>query len=337
MEAEEDTRPPHHGPDGRYRNPWPRLPPEPDAGDMLKWVWQRVRTGLPPDPGPASLPAGEPDLAQPRLPPAGDGMRATWVGQATFLVQLPGLNVLTDPMFADRASPLPWAGPRRLVPPGIALDALPPVDVVLLSHDHYDHLDRPSVRALAERFPAAAWFTPLGYRPWLESRGVARVVELDWWDEATHRGDTGVVAGIRGLPARHWTKRGVLDARRRLWSAWRLECAGRRVFFAGDSGYCPAFSEVAAREAPFDLVLLPIGAYEPRWFMAAAHMTPEEAAQAYADLGGRGAFVGMHWGTFRLTDEAPLEPPARLRRAWAALGHADADLYVPRHGETLRL
>lgn len=305
---------------------------------MVKWSWQRFRSELPPDPLPGELPKGEPAVARPRLEAGSEGeARLTWVGQATFLVQLPGLNVLTDPVFGERASPLPWAGPKRFTAPGLALAELPPIDVVVLSHDHYDHLDRPSVRRLAKEHPGATWFTPLGYRRWLGRRGVERVVELDWWEEASHGGDSGARASLRCLPTRHWTKRRVFDARKRLWGAWRIESGGRRVYFGGDSGYCPAFGEVAEREAPFDVVLLPIGAYEPRWFMAAAHMNPEEAAQAYADLGGRGACIAMHWGTFRLTDEDPLEPPRRARRAWSALGLEAGDLYVPRHGETVRV
>lgn len=329
--------PPHHAPGGRFRNPWRDLPSEPDGADLLKWSWQRARSALPADPAPDALERARPDVAYPRLPADADEARVTWVGQATYLVQLPGLTLLTDPVFGDRASPLAWAGPRRLVPPGIALDELPAIDVVLLSHDHYDHLDLPTVRALARRAPEATWFAPLGHARWLRRRGVAKAVDLDWWEEASHEAEGGVVAGIRCLPIRHWTKRGPFDARKRLWGAWRVEAAGRRIYFGGDSGYCPAFAETAAREAPFDIVLLPIGAYEPRWFMAAAHMCPEEAAQAYVDLGGRGACFAMHWGTFRLTDEDPLEPPVRMRRAWSALGLPADLLYIPSHGETHRL
>ena len=333
----DETPPDHHGPRGRFRNPWPGLPPEPGFADILKWMWARSRRGGAPDPGLDALPREEPALALPRIAVESAEARVTWVGQATYLVQLPGLNVLTDPVFGDRASPVRWAGPRRLTAPGIALEALPPIDVVLLSHDHYDHLDRGSVRALARRSPGAVWVTPLGYRRWLGRRGVGRVVELDWWQQASHEAESGVVAGIRALPVRHWTKRGPFDARKRLWAAWRVEAGGRRLYFGGDGGYAPAFRETAEREEPFDLVLLPIGAYEPRWFMAAAHMNPEEAAQAYVDLGGRGACFGMHWGTFRLTDEPPLEPPARMRRAWSALGQDPGDLYIPPHGRTVIL
>ena len=334
---QDDQTPAHHAPGGRFRNPWPGLAPEPGGGDILRWSWERSRMALAPNPPASAFPRRTADPALPRVPADAAEARVTWVGQATFLVQLPGLTLLTDPVFGDRASPFSWAGPRRLSAPGMKLEELPPVDAVLLSHDHYDHLDSRSVRALARREPDATWFAPLGHQGWLARRGVRRVVEMDWWEEASHAGPTGAVAGIRCLPVRHWTKRRMLDARRRLWSAWRVEAGGRRLYFGGDSGYAPCFAETSAREAPFDIALLPIGAYEPRWFMAAAHMSPEEAAQAYVDLGGRGACVGMHWGTFRLTDEHPLEPPARMRRAWAALGLPADHLYIPAHGETLRL
>lgn len=332
----EQGAPSHHAPRGRFRNPWPGAAP-PGGADALKWMWQRVRNGLPPVPPPDRLPRRAPELVSPRLDPGAAEARVTWIGHATFLLQLPGLNVLTDPVFSTRASPVPWAGPRRVTPPGLRVEALPPVDLVLLSHDHYDHLDRPSVRALRDRFGAATtWLAPLGHRSWLERQGV-RALELDWWQDATVAAESGAVAVARCLPAQHWTRRRVRDIRKRLWSAWGLQAGGWRVFFGGDSGYGPAYAEIAAREDPFDVVLLPIGAYEPRWFMRSSHMNPEEAAQAYADLGGRGAFFGMHWGTFCLTDEDPLEPPARIRTAWAALGLPPEDLYIPAHGETVRL
>jgi N-acyl-phosphatidylethanolamine-hydrolysing phospholipase D len=262
----------------------------------------------------------------------------TWVGHATALIQLPGLNLLTDPVWSDRASPVRLAGPHRFVPPVPALDALPPIDAVLLSHDHYDHLDRATVVALKRRFgDELTWLTPLGYRGWFARLGVTRVVERDWWQEAALPGD-----GYRAVcvPARHWTRRRPGGTNRRLWGGWAILPVGREgpsVYFAGDSGYCPAFSEIGARLGPFDASLMPIGAYEPRWFMAAAHMNPEEAVRAYLDLGGRGAFVGTHWGTWRLTFEDPVEPPERARTAWAAAGLPPDHLHLPRHGETVQI
>lgn len=302
---------------------------------MLRWAWERWRGTRAADPGPEDLPRAEPELARPRVPADAGEMRITWVGHATLLLQLPGVTVLTDPMFSRRASPLRWAGPKRFSPPGIDLAALPPVDAVVLSHDHYDHLDAPTVDALHERFGAGLrWFTPLGYAPWFARRGVTRVRELDWWHEEPLDVD-GAQAAVRALPARHWTRRRVLDARRRLWCSWSVAAGGHRVFFGGDSGYCPGFAEIGERAGPFDVALMPVGAYEPRWFMKTSHMTPEEAAQACRDVGAP-AMIGTHWGTFRLTDEPPLEPPRRTRQAWASLGLAASDLHIPALGETLR-
>lgn len=333
--------PPHHGPDGRYRNPWPLgSDPPPGGGAMLRWTWERLRNGVPPDPAPERIPRADPDPAVPRLPAGGADaaeLRVTWIGHASFLVQLPGINLLTDPVFSDRASPLRRIGPRRFQPPGLALEHLPPIDLVVLSHDHYDHLDGPTVARLRDRYgDALTWLTPLGYRRWFARRGVARVIELDWWQETVidPPGRPGV--RIAALPARHWTRRRLWDTRRRLWCSWGVTSSSRRVYFGGDSGYGPGFSEIGAREGPFDVAILPIGAYEPRWFMASSHVTPEEAARAAVDLRAA-AVVAGHWGTFRLTDEDPLEPPVRMRAAWAALGLPTSGLHIPAIGETHRL
>ncbi|HEU0012699.1 MAG TPA: MBL fold metallo-hydrolase [Longimicrobium sp.] len=330
-------RPAHHGPDGRFRIPWPlEIADARSGGSFLRWQWERMRQKLPPNPPPGAFPLVPSDIAQPRA--AADELRITWIGHATFLVQLGGLNLLTDPVFAARASPLRWMGPRRFVPPGVALDALPPIDAVLLSHDHYDHLDSWSVRRLAERFGAGLrWISPLGYRAWLAKRGAETVTELDWWDATTLDGDAGGVT-VTCAPAQHWTRRTTSPVNARLWGSFALRAqGGRAVYFGGDSGWFRGYRDIGERLGPFDAVVLPIGAYDPRWFMAPAHMNPEEAVRAYGGLGGRGAFVAMHWGTFRLTDEDPLEPPVRLRRAWADAGLPPEDARVLRHGETLRL
>jgi N-acyl-phosphatidylethanolamine-hydrolysing phospholipase D len=306
---------------------------------MLRWTWERLRHGVPPDPAPERIPRATPDPALPRLPVGGAGsgvLRVTWIGHASFLVQLPGINLLTDPMFSDRASPFRRFGPRRFRPPALALDELPPIDAVLLSHDHYDHLDGATVTGLRDRFgDGLTWFTPLGYRRWFYRRGVRRVVELDWWQEAVTEPHGEAAARITALPARHWTRRGMRDTRRRLWCSWGVTSSSRRLYFGGDSGYGPGFAEIGSHAGPFDVAVLPIGAYEPRWFMASSHMTPEEAARAAVDIRAA-AVVAGHWGTFRLTDEDPLEPPGRMRTAWASLSLAPSDLHIPDIGETLR-
>ncbi len=328
--------PAHRAPDGRFVNPWPTAEgAEHGAGDMLRWMWERQRNGVAPNPPAEALPVVESDIAAPRGAPG--ELRVTWVGHSTLLVQIGPYNVLTDPVWGRRASPVSWAGPARLAPPGIELDALPPIDAVVLSHDHYDHLDDPTVRRLHERYPdSLVWLTPLGYSHWLRRRGIRQVGELDWWQAATL--DTqGAPLSLRLTPAQHWTRRGP-GRQRRLWGSWALRGPGGASFyFGGDTGYFPGFREIGERAGPFDALALPIGAYEPRWFMRPMHMNPEEAVQAYGELGGRGTFVATHWGTFRLTDEPVLEPPVRVRRAWRAAGRADAALAVLRHGESIRI
>lgn|SRR5690606_11813176 len=322
----------HHCPDGGFRNPWltpARIPP---GRAFWRWRLERLRNGVAPNPAPGELPAARPAVAQPRG--AAGELRITWVGHATFLVQAGSINVLTDPVWSRRVSPVSWAGPARLAPPGLDFDALPPLDAILLSHDHYDHLDDRTVRRLARRYPDVTWVAPLGLRSWLARRGAAHVVELDWWQDArvaTPGGELRVTAA----PAQHWSRRSLIADSGRLWASFALSAGdGPAVYFGGDSGYFPGFEEIGARLGPFDAALLPIGAYAPRWFMRPMHMDPEEAVRAYLDLGGRGAFVAMHWGTFRLSDEPPLEPPLLLREAWTAAALPADDLWILAHGET---
>ena len=224
------------------------------------------------------------------------------------------------------------------------MESLPQIHGVLLSHDHYDHLDRPTVRALHKRFGHdLTWYTPLGYREWFRPLGITHLIECDWWDSVD------APAGgfeLTAAPARHWTRRTPWSTNTRLWCSWairprvtstasRAESPGPSVYFGGDSGYASCFTEIGQRLGPFDASLIPIGAYEPAWFMSASHMNPEEAVQVYRDLGATGAFIPTHWGTYRLTLEPPLEPPGRTRAAWQAAGLDEQDLRVPRHGETI--
>lgn len=321
----------HHAADGGFRNPWPTVARE---GSFLRWMWERRRKELPPSPSPSQLPHERSDVAHPRA--AAGEMRATWVGHATFLLQVGGLNVLTDPHWSRRASPFSWAGPKRFVPPGLDWEDLPPIDVVVISHDHYDHLDASTVRRIVERFGhETLWLSPLGFRPWLERHGAVQVRELDWWEETTVESSSAEVRFVC-LPAQHWCNRAFWDNRvPRLWCSWMIATEGGRLYFGGDSGWFPGYTEIGAALGPFDLTLLPIGAYEPRWFMRPIHMNPEEAVGAYGELGGQGVFGAMHWGTFRLTDEDPLEPPVRLRASWERAGHDPGRLWIPRHGATL--
>ena len=328
----------HHDAAGGFRNPWPGSAPQGLRG-VLKWKlvdpWMhpRPRVSASAVPTIARVP-----VVRPRVPI--DQAVLTWVGHATFLIQIGGQNVLTDPMWSERASPVRFAGPRRWVPPGIPFDALPQVDAVLLSHNHYDHLDDRTVRRLAARHPGARWLAPLGVAPFLLERGARDVLELDWWEETR----LGPLA-IGCTPAQHFSARGFRDRNRTLWCGWSLAAPERQVFFAGDSGYHPDFPAIGDRFGPFHAALLPIGAYEPRWFMRPVHMNPEEAVQAFRDLqrshppvpGRPAVMVGMHWGTFKLTDEPMDEPPARARRAWQATGLDPAHLWLLAPGESRAL
>ena len=247
---------------------------------------------LPPfAPPPATVPAGT--------------VAVSFIGHASFLLRFPGLVVLTDPVFSERCSPLAWAGPRRAHPPGLALENLPPVDLVLVSHNHYDHMDIPSLRRLAARGTRRA-VTSLGNAPILRDAGFETVEALDWWD-ATNAGPLRVTA----TPARHFSRRGLRDGNRTLWCGFDLQGPDGHLLFAGDSGMGPHWRTIADRLGAPDLALLPIGAYEPRWLMAPVHMNPAEAAQAHRDLGAKQS-IGMHFGTFQLTDEPIDAPPLAL-------------------------
>lgn len=263
----------------------------------------------------------------------------TWIGHATSLVQAGGLNVLTDPVFSERASPLSFIGPKRHVPPGMALADLPHVDVVLISHNHYDHLDAASVDALAKQPGAPPRFVvPLGIKAWLADRGIEHgVVELDWW-QSERIGTTEIVF----VPAQHWSGRGLGDRMKTLWGGYAVFSPGFQWFFAGDAGYSRDFADIhsrfVARHAPaagFDLALLPIGAYEPRWFMKEQHADPAEAVQIHLDLAATRS-VGVHWGTFALTDEALDAPPRALERALRERGLDPTAFSVMAVGETRR-
>lgn len=319
-------------------------------GAFLRWRWEAWRQDLPPPPREAT-PVQAPDL--PLLNGYADAYRrvadggahppptVTWIGHASTLVQAGGLVVLTDPIFSERASPVSWAGPRRAQPPGVALGALPPIDVVLVSHNHYDHLDRASLVGLYQRSRQmghpTAFLVPLGLKALLEQWGIAGVQELDWWQEA-QVGNTR----FHLTPVQHWSSRGLFDRNRTLWGGWAVFAPDLHWFFAGDTGYSPDFAEIRARfssaQTPasgggFDLALIPIGAFEPRWFMQPQHVNPAEAVRIHQDLGAQRS-MGVHWGTFELTDESLDQPPRDLQAARDAAGLAPEAFFVLAVGET---
>jgi N-acyl-phosphatidylethanolamine-hydrolysing phospholipase D len=231
----------------------------------------------------------------------------TWVGHSTFLVQIDGVNILTDPHWGDRASPVGFAGPTRIVPPGIAFADLPHIDAVIISHDHYDHLDAGTVDRLAhEHHPR--FFVPLGLRAWLAERGITDAVEVDWWDRVAFRDLTLVCP-----PAQHSSGRGFSDQYLRLWASWVVLAPSKRFFFAGDTGYDSRLKEIGERYGPFDLAAIPIGGYSSFGASHPNHVNPEEAVQLFEDVRGR-LLVPMHWGTFAMNREPFREPPDRLMK-----------------------
>jgi N-acyl-phosphatidylethanolamine-hydrolysing phospholipase D len=311
---------PHsHG--GKYRNldPVPRH----GLGDFLRWQLAPGRrfpkgkryTLLRPDSHLLMNPPPEPQL--------------TWLGHASFLFQYRGLNVLTDPVLSERASPFRLVGPRRYTPPALTVPEMPQIHLVLISHNHYDHLDEATVRRLHRRFGNNLCFCiPMGLRRWFEKRGIHNLVELDWWKSTTLASGNEAFC----LPAQHFSGRTATDTNASLWCSWLLEMNGFRFYFGGDTGYGKVFREIGELFAPIDLALLPIGAYDPRWFMAPVHVAPEEAVKIHQDIGARQS-VAMHWGTFVLTDEPMDEPPRRLRLALESHGIRESDFRIMQHGE----
>uniref|UniRef100_A0AAU3GR63 MBL fold metallo-hydrolase n=1 Tax=Streptomyces sp. NBC_01401 TaxID=2903854 RepID=A0AAU3GR63_9ACTN len=250
------------------------------------------------------------------LPVTGlDTVAVTWAGHASWIISIGGLTVLTDPVWSRRI----LGTPARITPVGVPWEALPPVDAVLISHNHYDHLDAPTLRRLPRNTP---FLVPAGLGRWFRRRRFTHVTELDWWESVE-------LGGVRFdfVPSHHWSKRTLLDTCRSLWGGWVLgDAQGRRLYFAGDTGYGHWFGEIGRRYPGLDLAMLPIGAYEPRWWLSDVHTDPEEAVQAYEDLGAR-AMAPMHWATFLLSAEPVLEPLTRLRTAWQRAGHSRADLW----------
>jgi L-ascorbate metabolism protein UlaG (beta-lactamase superfamily) len=286
--------------------------------DMLRWRWDRMRAGTPPDAtSPWRAPVRPNDGALVRTLPAS----LTWIGHATFLLRLGGKLIATDPIWSSRISGVV----PRLSPPGLALEAAPAIDVVTISHNHRDHLDAPTLRRIG---PRALYVVPLGNGRLLRSLGLERIVELDWWQ--THReGDLEITA----VPARHWSMRYPWDRNDMLWSGFVFRGPEGAAYHAGDTGFFDGFAEIGERLGPLDHALMPIGAYAPRWFMQPQHLDPDEAVEAFEALGAR-HLVAMHWGTFRLTDEPLVEPPSRIRALWEARGAGPDRLWLMDVGET---
>ena len=325
--------------DGLFQNNYVALQPR-GLVDILKWKLAAARAGLPKAPS-AATPRVAPELAFLHANGvAGAAMlpTLTWVGHASTLVQAGGLNLLIDPIFSPRASPLSFAGPKRHVPPGLLAADLPRIDAVLVSHNHYDHLDTASVRALAaQRGGAPLFVVPLGIQAWLAGHGIGNAVELDWWQPAQ-------VGGLEIVftPSQHWSSRSLGDRMKTLWGGFAVFAEGFHLLYTGDTAYSKDFCDIGERFAErhggargFDAALIPIGAYEPRWFMQSQHCNPAEAVQIHLDVRAERS-IGVHWGTFQLTDEPLDEPPRALSRALAARGMANDVFTVMAVGETRR-
>ena len=295
--------------------------------DIFRWQFGF----LPREPGyitDNSLPEFRPQVSSANLAKAPDfsQITLTWIGHSTFLIRHRGRTILTDPIFGN-CGPIPLGRLRRTAPPGIALEALPVVDDVLISHSHYDHLDAQTIKRLGSR---PNYWTPSALNKWFERRGVKRCRELAWWETATLADDLE----LHCVPAQHFSGRSPFDRNRTHWCGWVLRSGSRAIYFAGDTGFCSVFKEIGARFDGFDHALIPIGAYRPRWIMQPVHVDPFEAVQVHLDVQSRQS-VACHWGTFRLTDEPLNEPPVVLQIALAKHGLSSELFRVLRFGETI--
>ena len=286
---------------------------------MFRWaVLDKLSGRRRKSPSRAPMPSVQPDLALlARAPLVGEPPRLTWIGHASWLVQLDGVSLLIDPVFSNRISGIVL---RNVAAPMQAAE-LPPLDATLVTHSHYDHYDRPSVNAAKARV-----ITGIGLGAAMD----LPATELGWWD--TERVSDTV--RVTFVPSQHWSRRGLFDTNETLWGGFVIEGSKSRIYHAGDTAYFEGFSEIGARFPEIDFALLPIGAYDPAWFMEKQHMNPEQAVQAFVDLRARN-FVAMHWGTFKLTDEPLDEPPQRLRAEWQRRGLPPEALHIPAVGATL--
>jgi N-acyl-phosphatidylethanolamine-hydrolysing phospholipase D len=310
---------------GRFHNNYP----EPRPQSFWLWKWEQWREGLPkPPPEGWKVPRVTTDVAFLRANK--DKPTVTWIGHSSFLVQLAGLNVLVDPQFSERASPVPFAGPKRFAPLPLALADLPHIDVVATSHNHYDHLDVATVRALASQHGGSPLFlVPSALGAWFRDLGIERVTESGWWQSI----DAGPLR-FTLVPVQHWSKRTLTDTNETLWGGWVVEGGGLKIIHTGDLGYSKDTQDIGERLGPFDFAMIPIGAYAPRWFMKAHHVDVPEALQVRRDLRASRA-VGMHWGTFEgLTDESLDEPPRQLAERRREAGLAAIEFDVMKIGET---
>ena len=252
-----------------------------------------------------------------------------WIGHATYLINKDGLTILTDPVFSKRASPVRFAGPKRLIPPAIPIDQLPNIDVITVSHNHYDHLDLRSLKKIYKANPNAIFLVPKGDKKRLERRGIENVKEFLWWEDIEIKGSK-----FTFTPVQHWSARGIADRNKSLWGGWFMNLKSELIYHAGDTGYSSDLIETKKRLGSPSLSLIPVGAYAPRWFMKTNHVNPPEAIQVAIDLESERNF-GMHWGTFQLTDEEIMEPPELLNQALEERGLSEDFFKVLKPGQVV--
>ncbi|NIF20196.1 MBL fold metallo-hydrolase [Candidatus Pantoea multigeneris] len=312
----------HHTPEG-FRNPEPETR---QPGDLDRWRKERKAQGLPRPPQQGY----EQFIAQwwQQADLSGSDNRIWWLGHAAMLLRVNQRYILIDPALSKRASPVRFAGPQRKTPAPLQIRQLPQLDYVLISHSHYDHLDRPTVRKIVARFPQATFIVPLGLAPWCKRQGIRHVTQLDWWDSTRADG-----IDFHAVPAKHWSMRTFHDRNRSLWCGWVIVTSTTRFWFSGDSGYSESLYEIPRRLGPFNVAALPNGAYAPKWFMNSQHMDPDQAVKLWRHM-AQPLTVPIHWGVFELADESLDEPPEDLARAIAASGEDNGQFSPWRIGES---
>jgi N-acyl-phosphatidylethanolamine-hydrolysing phospholipase D len=312
----------HHTRNG-FRNPWMSAGDYISVFDRIKW---HSRRGFVLKPRTYAIPSVNPDDVH--IPARFNSTALTWIGHASYLIQIDDMNILTDPVWSLRVGPGNRIGPKRKTNPGIPWEKLPHIDAVVISHIHYDHLDQPTVTRLRKEFDPI-FLVPLGVKSILSAWDIRKIREFDWWD--AHRFST---IDVMCTPAQHTSRRGLFDVDRTLWSGWLLNGEEETVYFAGDTGYFPGFCEIRDKSPKqIDVAILPIGAYEPRWYMRFMHMNTEDALLAYQDLHAR-YIAGMHWGAFDVTDEDLDQPPRDLVAHAEALGMTRDNIWLSKLGET---
>ncbi|MCX8501258.1 MAG: MBL fold metallo-hydrolase [Alphaproteobacteria bacterium] len=334
-----DPTKPHHRKDGFANRYLDRMQERKQRPNVFKWMINRKLEKRPP-PRPGLITGVAPNL--PLIHQTTEAVRVTWVGHSTLLLQIDGVNILTDPIWSQRASPLASVGPKRHQPPGIGFAELPHIDLVLISHNHYDHLDEPTVQRLMNQPGGSPQFiVPLGVNYWFRDSIKGAVIAgsgqnvqaLDWDQSSQIAGKTAPIT-IEFLAVQHWSARGLNDRYATLWGSYAILHPKFKFWFAGDLGYSKDSQDIGARIGGFDLAAIPIGAYDPAYIMKKSHINPSEAVQVFKDVQAKQAF-GIHWGTFEgLTDEPLDEPPQRLAKAREEGGLAENQFFVLKHGET---